>query len=427
MNQKNSEETIGYVGDVRMLEEGGFTEVNKDVLNAWAEKSNETEFSTLFYSQQDNWAVEKQKEEILQINETITLKKIDTIQEFKDYIDSGMNRELHPVRDVDMVNINSSWNEDIVKYMHENVPSTKDQEITKNIIEKFKKEFETEENKINPKGISDNNMTLSEAFEKVKKDNHYDEAKFVGDEIINTAGNIKSHADDAKDIHNGTYTSNMSKTFESLNSIKSMKLPDKEKHLGDGVFQNKTVKELGSELGSSKNILKGMAGYGVASSLYGAYDSGKNISKASDNLRKNDKIINNKLEQCINDANEPTSPTFGEDIACVEEQLKAKIGNLVHFTTEASGHPELEKSMKKIAGLDEKENQVEVGRSNILNDENIVSGESVEIMREYDVSKEIEQNNNLDHSLKVQEILEQSNLTDFNQGNENDYGMYIGD
>jgi len=431
MNQKNSEETIGYVGDVRILAEGGFIEVNKDVLNTWAEKSNETEFATLFYSQQDNWAVEKQKEELLQINDNIIFKKIDNIQEFKDYIDSGMNRELHPVRDVGMVNVNSSWNENIVEYMNENIPSTKDQEMTKELIEEFKKEFEKEENKINEISTPASNMTLSEAFEKVKKDNHYDEAKFVGDEIINTAGNIKSYVDDTKDKRNGTYVSKMSKTFESLDSVKSIKIPEKEKHLGDGVFQNKTIKELGSELASSKNILSGMKVYGAASSLYGAYDSIDKLSNATDNLKKelNTRNSQNKFEECIEDSRDFESPNFGKDMECIEENIKdskADLGSYIDFATDASGHSELKESLKKIAGVDEEnqnniknssseKNQEKLGEEIILNDENTISGLSVEL--------KIEENNNLDTTLKAQEIVNDMNLPQYDSSM--DYGMEI--
>jgi len=78
---------------------------------------------------------------------------------------------------------------------------------------------------------------------------------------------------------------------------------------------------------------------------------------------------------------------------------------------------------KILVDTTEKENQIEVGRSNILNDKNIVSGTGVEIIREYDISKEIEQSYELDTSLKAQEIVNDMNLPQ--QDNSMDYGMEI--
>ena len=79
---------------------------------------------------------------------------------------------------------------------------------------------------------------------------------------------------------------------------------------------------------------------------------------------------------------------------------------------------------KILVNTSEKENQVEVGRSNILNDENIVSGTGVEIIREYDISKEIDQSNELASIPKYEEIANQT-YTPSQYDSSDDYGMEI--
>ena len=102
-------EMIGYVGDVRNLSENYGAIVDKTNIIQWVIRSKSVVFATLFYSKDDVYHVGSMKQELLKINPNLKFKQISNIEEFIDYVDTGMDRNKHPVKDITMINVYSGW------------------------------------------------------------------------------------------------------------------------------------------------------------------------------------------------------------------------------------------------------------------------------------------------------------------------------
>ena len=53
----------------------------------------------LFYSSDDVYHVGREQAKLLKINPDLKFKQISSIKEFIDYVDTGMDRNEHPVKD----------------------------------------------------------------------------------------------------------------------------------------------------------------------------------------------------------------------------------------------------------------------------------------------------------------------------------------
>jgi len=325
MKQNNQYETIGYVGDIRLLEERGYAEINKESLHQWADASNDAGYATLFYSHHNSWTVEKEKETLLKINQDIQFKQIDNIETFKEYLDNGMDREVHPIRHIEMINSASSWKEDIESYLSDTVPSYEIQEETKSVIEKLQ---ETINASTQIDATPENNMTLSRAYEQVKNQTHYNEATVLGNEAINASKKFKEVVTDSKDA----YTHGI-KNFKEHESLKID--TSKQEYKGYGIYESKG--KIDGNL-NVRNIKSSISAIGKVLGIVGDIDKAKTVAEATDKLARYDKKINHDFEKCM----DKEELSLIEDIECHKEQIKSKINNVEDFIKESTGYKIME-------------------------------------------------------------------------------------
>lgn len=287
-------EMIGYVGDVRNLEENKGVAISNEKIIQWVERSNTVVFSTLFYSTDDVYHVGKMQTQLLKLNPDLKFKQISNIKEFINYVDTGMDRYEHPVKDIEMINVYSWWEIDVdyaeeARKRHE--PEVRQisredlnaiGEVVKHaIVEDLKKTIinimtnnngDMDQNKSNP--LSD-----QEVYDTIKDKYHWDQASAIKDQILATSGTMKSGIDEMKEKREL-----LTKGIKSLPDVKP---------------QTVVIK---MSTGLAKHA-------GTIFEVYGAYGTMKNVAGLQDELSildakkkvldcKNPSDIN--LKRCIN-------------------------------------------------------------------------------------------------------------------------------
>ena len=251
-------EMIGYVGDVRNLEDSGIGIAmdNKKIYD-WAKLSRSTPYATLFYSKDDVWKVGRKSAKLLEINPDLKIKQIGDVQTFIDYIYSGMDRSKHPVKTIQMINVQSTWhNESIEEYIDKKHEA--EEERAKQIKE--------------TKKLVHNILLNNQTIEAYQEKYHWDESKTFADNIVEASGKAKESMDDLKDIRKGKF-----KTFEPI----KVTIKNADKYEG-------SIKKQGSFSGSIKaNMTLPHADavikkFNIASSIY---DTGDKAKTASDETK----------------------------------------------------------------------------------------------------------------------------------------------
>ena len=196
-------ETIGYMGDVRNLSENRGIAIDDQAIVKWVKHSNGTRYATLFYSNDDVWHVGRQQQKLLKINSNLKFKQISNIKEFIDYVDTGMDRNEHPVKDITMINVYSTWEVE---------------EGTRDYVEEARKRHEPEVRQVSREAVRElmgamviniflsnkeanatKALTDKEVYQRVKDEYGWDQASAVKDEILNVSGIAKDGIDELKD------------------------------------------------------------------------------------------------------------------------------------------------------------------------------------------------------------------------------------
>ena len=313
-------EMIGYVGDVQNLSENRGVAVSKKKIIQWVIRSNSVVFATLFYSKDDVYHVGSMKQELLKIKPNLKFRQISNIEEFIDYVDTGMDRSEHPVKDIEMINVYSTWEKvdykEVVRDMHEPEvrqidrkdlealgEAIKDAEvegIKKTIINIFLGNKETN---------NTHTLTDKEVYQKVKDEYGWDQAKGVGDISTETAGGYEDHG----------FKINERQSFPGIDH-RSVK-----------------IKFLDAALKFSGPIGEG----------FGTYTTINDISKSGKKFEKQQKVI----EQCWNDAKNIKSKHFDGFGRCITLQKETLI-NFENDLYESTGYgafsPENIKKVKKL-------------------------------------------------------------------------------
>jgi len=107
--KKKCPEMIGYVGDVRNLSHNRGGAVDEKNILAWARRSSSVVCSKSFETSPRVLIALNTRSKLLEINPLLKFKQISTIEEFIDYIDTGMDRNQHPVKDIEMIHVYSAW------------------------------------------------------------------------------------------------------------------------------------------------------------------------------------------------------------------------------------------------------------------------------------------------------------------------------
>ena len=319
-------EMIGYVGDVRNLEEDRGIAISGEKIIQWVKSSNSVRYATLFYSEDDLWKVSQKSTQLLKINPDLQIKQIGDIQKFINYVYSGMDRSQHPVKSIQMINVQSTWGtETIEEYMEDN---QKQEEERKKQIKETKKLVHN---------ILLNNQTVEAYQEKY----HWDESKTFADNILDAAGKGKESMDDLKDMRQGK--------FKTLDPIKvTIKTGDRIK---DGVM----IK--GTAISHAKaNITLANADKLTSSAfkVYGYYEDSKKLKATSDEigkLSKSKKEIDDKYNNCINDAKSWESPNFGREDRCMSLKNDSSLNTIINLVTDGLGFSENKSDAKKAAGI----------------------------------------------------------------------------
>ena len=321
-------EMIGYVGDVRSLEKSNGSGVaidDKKIYN-WVKQSNSTPYATLFYSQDDIWNIGKIRTKLLEINPDLKIKQISDIQAFINHIYSGMDRGKHPVKSIQMINVQSVWGTDNIEEYVED--KHQQQEERKQQIKETKKLVHN---------ILLNNQTVEAYQEKY----HWDESKTFADNILDAAGKGKESMDNLKDMRQGKF-----KTFDPIKV--TIKTGDRIK---DGVMIKGTIGDTVKNSVSSKNVLKGMKVGGGIADVYGAYKSIDTLGKSAKTLNKSKKQIEEEFNSCMEDSKDFKSPSFGKQDRCMQIKAEESMKSIVKFISEGSGHPEFKDELMKSGGL----------------------------------------------------------------------------
>jgi len=297
-------EIIGYVGDVRNLSDNRGTAVDDAVIFKWARHSNGEMFATLFYSSDDVYHVGNKKQALLKINPDIKFKQIDNIKTFIDYIDNGMDRGEHPVRDVTMVKVYSTWEKiegsrdyiEEARKRHEPEVRQVSRETVNKLGEAMVKGILINVFLSNKEANATKKLTDSDAYQMAKDSYGWDQASKVKDEILNVADIGKSGVEELE-----------SKRELLKNGAQSL-----------------------SKITPTTLLLKAL---GPLQEGYGAYTIINNINSSNQKIKKQQKVI----EQCWKDAKNPNSNHFDDFGRCVTLQ-KGTLLNFENDLFEAAGY-----------------------------------------------------------------------------------------
>jgi len=197
-------EMIGYVGDVRNLEAKEAEATSNKKIEAWVTRSNSVVYATLFYSSDDVYHVGRMQSKLLKINPNLKFQQISSIKKFIDYVDTGMDRGEHPVKNIEMIHVYTTWEID-VNYVEEarkrHEPEVR--QISREDLQKMGDAFvkktiiniflgNKEQNKTKP-------LTDAEVHQRVKDEYGWDQASAVKDQIMTVADTAKSGVDELKE------------------------------------------------------------------------------------------------------------------------------------------------------------------------------------------------------------------------------------
>ena len=332
-------EMIGYVGDVRILAESGYEEVDSKEIEAWVRRSNSVEFATLFYSHRDIWEVSKIHKKLLKINPNLQIKKISDIQKFIDYVDTGMDRGENPVKEITMINVQSTWEKGSIDTYIKEAYNAEQKTVIKVLLDNESVEAQ----------ISQHHMSVSETIDKVKDHYHYEEAKTIGDEIIGTSEKVKGNIDHSKDRVKKIF----SKGLDGYDAPKSINFRMKgDKYIDQkGFLHKESVGNVVKQNMTANNMSKAVGGAGHLLGAYSDFKAISSVGDAAENLSKTKKETNQEYEDCIKDAGNFKSINFAKQDRCFDIRNKKSIINLSTFISKASGHPETKKYFLKAGGL----------------------------------------------------------------------------
>jgi len=283
-------EMIGYIGDVRNLEAHRAEATSNKKIEAWVKRSNSVIFATLFYSSDDVYHISSQQTKLLKINPDLKFKQISSIKEFIDYVDTGMDRNEHPVKDIEMINVYSTWEID-VDYVEEarkrHEPEVR--QISKKDLKKIGDAFvkktiiniflgNKEQNQTKP-------ITDAEVYQQVKDSYGWDQASAIKDQILATSDVAKNGVDELKE-----------KRELLMKGIKS--LPE--------VKPQTVLIKVGASVATHA---------GTIFEAYGAYETTKKVQKLDTELS----TLNDKKKML--DCKHPSDENFKKCINISEEQL----------------------------------------------------------------------------------------------------------
>ena len=227
------------------------------------------------------------KDRLLQINPDLKFKQISNIKEFIDYVDTGMDRNEHPVKDITMINVYSTWEKE---------------EGTRDYVEEARKRHEPEVRQVSREAVRElmgamviniflsnkeanatKALTDKEVYQRVKDEYGWDQASAVKDEILNVSGIAKDGVDELKDKREL-----LTKGIKGLPDVKPQTIRQK--------FTSAGSKLLGpiSEILDTKEKLDG-------------------VSIAQNNFKKSQK----DYEQCMKDYKNFESKHFGDMARCI--------------------------------------------------------------------------------------------------------------
>jgi len=305
-------EMIGYIGDVRNLDAHRAEATSNEKIEAWVRRSNSVEFATLFYSSDDVYHVGRMQSKLLKINPKLKFQQISSIEKFIDYVDTGMDRNEHPVKDIEMIHVYSTW-ETNVDYVEEarkrHEPEVRQisredlQEIGDAIAKKMVINIflgNKEQNKTKP-------ITDADVYQQVKDSYGWDQASTIKDQILAISDVAKSGVDELKD-----------KRELLTKGIKSLKP------------QNLLIK-------AATNVIP-------AYQALQAIDKMKKVSQELDKKQEN-------YEQCMKDYKDFNSKHFGDMKRCIVIQENMMI-HLQSGAFDAAGYEALDpKNIKKIKNI----------------------------------------------------------------------------
>ena len=283
-------EMIGYVGDVQNLSENRGVAVSKTNIIQWVIRANSVVFATLFYSKDDVYHVGSMKQELLKINSDLKFRQISNIEEFINYIDTGMDRNEHPVKDIEMINVYSTWEKVDYKEVVRNIHEPEVRQIDRKDLEALGETIKDAEVEGIKKtiiniflGNKDDNktklLTDTEVYQKIKDKYGWDQASAVKDEILNVSGIAKDGVDELKDKREL-----LSKGIKSLPEVKP---------------QTILVKMGANVAAHAGTILEAYSAYGTMKKVKGLQDELSSLSDEKKSLNCNHPSDLN-FKKCIN-------------------------------------------------------------------------------------------------------------------------------